>query len=85
MDTTTLIGVFGASLILIAFILNQLGALDHDDKLYDGINLIGSGLLIWYAILLSSWPFLALNTVWFVVSLKDLVLEKPKRRYKRRG
>lgn len=85
MDTTTLIGVFGAGLVLIAFILNQFGTLDHDDKLYDGMNLVGSALLVWYAVLLSSWPFLALNTVWLVVSLKDLVLVKPKRRYKRRG
>ena len=72
MDTATLIGTSGATIILIAFVLNQLGKWKNEDLIYDIFNLVGSGLLVAYAILLSSWPFLVLNGVWGLVSLKDV-------------
>ena len=71
MDTTTLIGSTGAAIILIAFFLNQTHKLSQDSLKYDVSNLIGSGLLVIYAVLLSSVPFAILNGVWFLVSLRD--------------
>ncbi len=71
MDLTTLIGSAGAAIILIAFFLNQTHKLSQDSLKYDVANLIGSGLLVIYAVLLSSIPFAILNGVWFLVSLRD--------------
>ena len=72
MDQITIIGTSGATLILIAFILNQTNRWKGEYFIYDFTNFIGSALLIAYAILLSSWPFLVLNLVWAAVSLKDI-------------
>jgi len=72
MDTQILIGTSGAVLILIAFIFNQTHRWKDDSIVYDGFNLIGSILLLAYAILLSSYPFVVLNSVWALVSLMDV-------------
>lgn len=73
MDTTTLIGVIGAGLLLIAFIVNELKKLSVDSFWYDLLNLVGAGLLVWYALLLHSWPFVVLEGIWALVSLKDIL------------
>lgn len=73
MDTTLLVGVIGATIILIAFLLNQLNIWRNDTFGYDLSNLIGSLVLIYYAVLLDSIPFLILNTVWALFSLKDVL------------
>ena len=73
MNITQLIGTSGATLILIAFILNQLGHWRNTDLRYDIVNFIGSILLLMYAVLLKSYPFFILNTVWAVVSLRDIM------------
>ena len=68
-----LIGFTGMLLILIAFFLNQTGKWDKEDLVYDFVNFIGALLLVLYAIILSSIPFLLLNLVWTVVSLNDVI------------
>lgn len=73
MDIITIIGILGASIILLAFLLNQFGKWSTESFSYDVANVIGSGILIVYAYLLASWPFMALNAVWFLVSLKGVV------------
>jgi hypothetical protein len=78
MDTTTLIGILGATIILITFLLNQFGRLSAESRWYDGLNALGSLLLIVYAYILWSIPFMILNSVWFLVSLRD-VMRTPKR------
>jgi hypothetical protein len=72
MDVTTLIGTSGAAIILIAFVQSQRGKWKQTDLIYDSLNALGSALLVAYAVLLSSWPFLVLNGVWLAVSLKDI-------------
>jgi hypothetical protein len=79
MDVTTIIGILGAGTVLIAFLLNQVNKLKNSDLAYDALNFVGSALLMLYAILLSSWPFLILNTVWAAVSLRDVVVKLSKR------
>lgn len=71
-DVNTMIGVLGASIILLSFLLNQFGRWSTTSLSYDAANALGSGILIVYAYLLGSWPFMILNTVWFVVSMKDV-------------
>ncbi len=69
------IGSTGAGLILIAFVLGQFHVWKDTYFIYDLVNLAGGALLIWYAILLSSWPFLVLNGVWAIVSLRDCITD----------
>lgn len=73
-----LIGTSGAALILLAFILNQLHYWSDEDLIYDLCNLVGSGLLIWYSLLLDSTPFLILNSIWALVSLRDVFTDLKK-------
>lgn len=73
MDTTTVIGILGATGVLIAFVKNQLHQWRDTSLRYDLLNLIGSVLLVVYAYLLASWPFLILNAVWATVSLRDVI------------
>ncbi len=73
MDYELMVGIIGTALILIGFILNQIGVWKTSSFSYDLINLFGGAVLIYYALLLSSIPFLVLNTVWVVVSLKDVL------------
>ncbi len=66
------IGTSGAFIILVFFLLNQFHKIDRDSIWYDLGNFIGSGLLVVYAYLISSIPFLVLNAVWALVSLRDI-------------
>ena len=79
MDITTLIGASGACLILIGFILEQTHRIKDTSLSYDILNLIGSALLIVYALLLKSYPFLVLNGVWALVSLRDVIVDLRKK------
>jgi lipid-A-disaccharide synthase-like uncharacterized protein len=76
MDITTLIGTTGASIILIAFFLNQIKRLNTEDISYDVANFMGGLLLLIYAILLKSTPFAVLNGVWTLISLRDILMRK---------
>jgi len=72
MDYITLVGVIGAGIILTGFLLNQLGTLTAESRMYDCLNIVGALLLIMYAVLLDSYPFIILNTVWMLVSIHGL-------------
>jgi uncharacterized membrane protein len=67
------IGFIGAFLILIAFIFNQMKKWDQGTFKYDFTNCIGSLLLVIYGVLGRAWPFVVLNGVWFLVSLRDSI------------
>lgn len=76
MDTATfLVGSIGAMVALIAFLLNQSDKIPNDSFLYDFLNFLGGTLLFVYAYLLGSVPFMVINAVWGIVSLKDLFLK----------
>lgn len=66
-------GIVGTAIILLAFLLNQFGKWSSESISYDLANVVGSGILIYYAYTLESWPFVALNTVWCLVSLSDMI------------
>ena len=70
---TLIIGFVGASLILVAFILNENKKWSDEDLKYDLANCIGSLFLVIYGVLSKTWPFVVLNVVWFLVSLRDVV------------
>jgi len=73
MDTITLVGIIGATLILLAFLLNQTGKITATSRYYEGINAVGSLFLVVYALLLNSVPFFILNIVWLLMSLRGLL------------
>ena len=69
------IGIAGAALILLAFILNELHIWSEDDLAYDITNLVGGASLFWYSWQIHSWPFAILNGVWTLVALRDVFLD----------
>jgi hypothetical protein len=69
----TFIGIIGALIILIFFGLQQVHKISADDWRYDLGNFIGAILLVLYAVMIVSWPFGILNTVWAFVALRDLI------------
>jgi len=73
MEPVTILGVIGAAIILIAFSFNQIGKWSTENKVYDWFNATGSLILIIYALLIDSLPFVVLNSIWFAVSLRDIV------------
>jgi len=73
MDLATLIGSLGAATILIAFTMNQTHQWKDNDLIYDVFNFFGGVLLLISGIMIRGWPFVALNAIWSLVSLRDIV------------
>ncbi len=78
-----MIGILGTIILLILFILNQIGKLNKGSFIYDLGNLIGGSLMVVYSLIIKSWPFLALNLVWAVFSLKDVIVYLVRKRGKK--
>jgi hypothetical protein len=74
------IGLLGMACILLAFTLNVFKRLDSHDPVFLCLNLIGSMLLIIYALNPVSPPFLILNSFWAVVALWGLIHHDPRMR-----
>lgn len=73
---TTIIGLIGLILVLFAFVLENTGKLHKKHYVYNWLNLVGSVFLIVYAIILSSWIFVILNTAWVLFAAYFLVMKK---------
>ncbi len=73
MDIALLIGIAGATIILVFFLLNQFHKINRDSLVYDLANTIGAGLLLYYAFLIGSVPFMILNLIWGGFSLRDAI------------
>jgi len=52
--------------------LEQKNIWKNDSLAYDVINLVGSGLLVAYGVLIGAWPFVILNSIWAIFSLRDV-------------
>ena len=74
-----IIGFTGMTLILIAFLMNQLKKWKDDDLIYDLLNGLGGLGMVYYAYTLRSWPFLILNSIWALVSIRDVFLDLRKK------
>jgi membrane-bound ClpP family serine protease len=70
--TSQVLQVVGAILILVAFVLVQLGRLRTSAVSYLWLNLVGSAILAVLAALGSNWGFLLLEGVWAIVSAWSL-------------
>lgn len=78
-----IIGIIGASIILMAFMLLQTHVWKDSYFIYDFANFIGSILLVYYAISSHTYPFAVLNGVWAIVSLRDIFIDSAKKSKKR--
>ena len=76
----TVIGSTGMLMILAAFFMNQTHRWSADSIVYDGFNSAGGLLLVIYALAIGSWPFLILNGIWTIVSVRDIVMDLQKAR-----
>ncbi|MEA2004250.1 MAG: hypothetical protein U9O53_04840 [archaeon] len=64
-----MIGLPGMAFILIAFILDDFHILSVDSKKSIILNIAGSAFLAAYAYIISSIPFLILNSVWLTFAI----------------
>jgi len=74
-----IISVAGAILILLAYAGNQRGWMDRQRPAYNLLNLVGSGLLAWVAIMDRRVGFIFLETAWAILSIPPLLSRGPKR------
>jgi hypothetical protein len=72
-DANSYIGIAGLVLILLAFALNLFHKISPKSVFYNLLNIAGSGILAYYAVLLKSMPFLVLQLVWGILSLFKLI------------
>ncbi len=75
-DIYMYMGVIGATIILLLFVLNELGRIKNTNFWYDLGNFVGAVLLLVYAWSLGSTPFMILNAVWAFVALRDVMLKR---------
>ncbi len=73
LDTYTIIGFIGALVLMVGFLMNQIGKWQTTDFEYDFINLIGAAVLLVYSWQIQSNPFIILFAVWTLFSVKDVV------------
>ncbi len=65
--------IVGALLILAGFTAAQLGKLSVESRPYLVLNLLGSVILAYLAIVEQQWGFVLLETVWAIVSAWGLL------------
>jgi hypothetical protein len=78
MKTDLMIGILGMVFLLVAFALNIIKRLNQDSVTYIGLNILGGGLSTYYAIALAAVPFVILESIWTLVALYKLVIERKK-------
>jgi hypothetical protein len=66
------VSMLGALLILLPFAASQLGKLAVRSPVYQLMNLIGSGLLAFVAVVEHQYGFILLETAWALVSAVGL-------------
>ena len=80
-----IIGIIGAVLVLGAFLFAEfVPSFNQRTIKYNVLNILGSGMLTWYAFLLSSWPFVILNFIWMVAAIIKVVGILKKEKYEQR-
>lgn len=75
MNTTDWLGFIGVSMILLAYVLNVSEKVSTKDNLFILLNLFGAGIACFASILLNYIPFIILEGVWTLISLRSIVLK----------
>ncbi|MDB4877058.1 MAG: hypothetical protein JWM41_3504 [Gemmatimonadetes bacterium] len=67
------ISMIGALLILVAYAGSQAGRIDRRSTSYNALNLVGSALLAWVAIVNRQAGFIVLESLWALLSIQPLL------------
>lgn len=67
------LGWLGAALVLGAYALVSLGKLPSTSRIWAAMNIVGAATLAWSAAIDARWPFVVLNSVWFMIGVVSLV------------
>ncbi|HEY9197510.1 MAG TPA: hypothetical protein VIM77_14640 [Mucilaginibacter sp.] len=73
MKTSDVIASVGVIVLLIAFLLNLMGRLSADNKVYKLMNFIGAGTCCYASYIVNFYPFVVLEGVWSLVALLSLL------------
>ena len=74
MNLTFIIGIVGMVFILLAFILDEfVKKFNQDTVQYNLLNILGAGMLLYYAYIFVVWPFVILNLVWVIAAVVKLI------------
>jgi len=68
-----IVGIIGMIFLLTAFALNLFKKVTQDSFIYNIFNIIGAGLLAYYAYALNSIPFLILEATWISFAIYKLI------------
>jgi len=68
-----LASVAGAIMVLLAYVGYQRNWMTKEQPLYNVLNLVGSSLLAWVAIVDGRWGFILLEVIWALLSVPPLV------------
>jgi hypothetical protein len=74
-DPFLVIGIVGMTCMLIGFFGVQSHRMNQDSLGYDVLNLIGGVLLVVYGVAGEVWPFVVLNGIWALTSLRDVIVD----------
>lgn len=72
MNIYLILGIIWSALLLLAFFMEQIHKWKDDDLIFDVVNFVGSMLLVIYAVDGDAYPFIILNSVWAIISLRDI-------------
>lgn len=61
-------GIVGLLTLLGGFLGNLAGRLSANGALYPTLNLVGSGILAVYSVLIQAWVFFPLEVVWAIAA-----------------
>lgn len=75
---TDALGIVGLVTLLAGFLGNLMGRVPASSTAYSWLNLVGSGILAVYSVLIAAWVFFPLEVVWAVAAGVSLV-RRPKR------
>ncbi|MEZ5117070.1 MAG: hypothetical protein R2737_12465 [Candidatus Nanopelagicales bacterium] len=68
-----LVGALGTVLVLGAYFLVSTRRIGSASRAFQGMNLVGAAALVVYAVALSAWANLVLNSVWAAIALVALL------------
>lgn len=67
------LGFAGVALLLLAFLLNLLKVVNHSNRVYISLNLVGASMACAASVLIHYMPFVILEGTWAVVSFAALI------------
>lgn len=67
------LGLVGLVTLLVGFLGNLVGRISATSRLYSWLNMLGSGILAVYSVLIEAWVFFPLEVIWAVAAGVALV------------